>query len=368
MERLGNLTRRMYGERTFIRAGLALAMAKGAQSDAAEFARHMANGPWSDTPNISKTVREAHETAAQIGMVLKSVVPPTDLGSNWITDASVPFVEAIRRESVPGRLLSLGARRLPFASQAGNARLVGVGAAWRKSGEPIIVVETEFEGVALQALGIGGMIVATREFIELATEDASSSDTLDALLRGAVIQALDDVFASTDAAVADTSPAGVLRNVQTVSSSGATVAAIAADFNDAVQALTAAGISLRSVVAILSPEAATYLRMLKLTDASGDTIGGLPIIDTAPSGTVALIAAEYLGIAMADVVDLRASGDGTVQMSTAPDGTATNVVSLWQKNLRAIRATIFADFALVGPANSSGTKFAAVSITGAGWA
>jgi hypothetical protein len=356
----------MYGDRAFIRTALSLAMTKGATTDARAFASAMIAGPWNDTPDVIDAIGRTGEHEVQ--RLVKSVVDVTDLDSTPAAAASTPFVEGVRRESIPGRLLELGARRLPFRENAGNARIVGVGAAWRTAGDPIVVVESAFENVSLPALGVGGMIVATSEFIELATRDASAADTIDALLRGAAVTAVDDVFASTDAAVADTSPAGVLRNVQTVAASGATVAAIANDVNDAVQALTAAGVSLRSVVAIMSPEAAPYLRLLKLADASGETLAGMPIVDTAPSGTFALIATEFLAIAMADVAAIQASGEGTVQLRTDPDGTATNVVSLWQKNLRALRTTLFMNWELVGPEDSSGNKLAAVSITGATYA
>jgi hypothetical protein len=364
MERLGDLTRRMYGDRAFIRTALALGLAKGSRTDARAFAAHMARGQWSDTPDVPDAVGEVNDFS--IRTALKTVVPVTDLGVASV--ATMPFAEGVRRETIPGRLLtSYGARKLPFIESAGNARIVGVGAAWRKAGDAIIVAESEFDDSSLEMLGVGGMIVATKEYIEFATRDTSAADTLDAMLRGQTYQAVDTVFASNDAAVADESPAGVLRGASTISSTGATPTAIAADFGNAVQRMTSGGVSMRSVAVLSSPEAATYLRLLKITDASGQTLAGLPIIDTAPSGTLALIATEFLGIAMADLAAVEANGEGTVQMRTDPDGTATNVVSLWQKNLIAIRTTAYVNWTLVGNEDSNG-KFAAVSIVGAAFA
>jgi hypothetical protein len=182
----------------------------------------------------------------------------------------------------------------------------------------------------------------------------------------------DDVFASDAAAVPGISPTGIFNACQTVSSSGATATAIASDVGDAIALQV--GVDVASNVVIMSPQARTFLRLLKVMDADG-TLAGMPIIDTAPSGIFAIVACSHIGIAMDDTVRLAVSTDGDVEMTDTPSGSSvtptassSQKVSLFTTGAIAFRVGLHSDWVITGAEDSAGAKYAVVQIADASYA
>jgi hypothetical protein len=267
-----------------------------------------------------------------------------------------------------------GARRLGFVSPVGMAQILGAGASWRRDGKAIRVAPVSFARVALHRRSVAAIVVVSREFATLAVNDDTAAETLSAVARDAVRRELDSVFCGTAAAVTNTQPAGIGYAAQTVASSGATASAIAADVRSMVAKMVGGDVSIRSAVWIVSAEAYSLLASLKVLDANGTTLAGRPVVSDAPSGTFLLVATDFLGYATDDQIAIARSTSGTIELDSAPTGdlatptaASASMVSLFQADAVAVRASLNVDWTLVGPDDSDG-QYAAVRLTGASYA
>jgi HK97 family phage major capsid protein len=145
------------------------------------------------------------------------------------------------------------------------------------------------------------------------------------------------------AAIADIIAAGTSS-----ATSGPTVAQLAADIKTALTAISIGQQSrlywvLNATLAVsLAARVAGSTGNWDLTP-SGGTLAGIPVVvsDAVPSGDLVLVDASRFA-AFSDVVQLAASQEALVQMSTTPDSPAvasTVMVSLFQQNMTALRAT-----------------------------
>ena len=216
--------------------------------------------------------------------------------------------------------------------------------------------------------------MASNEFVKYATIDNSAADMLSKLLIDDLRKKHDPVFTGANAAIAGQQPAGIAYNAVPIASTGATAAATITDTRSMIAAQVDGVGSARDGLFISSTEAYSFLAMLKVLDADGRTLGGLPIISGAPSGTFLLLDASSLSYAVDDAARVRVSTSGTVEMSDAPTGNtitptaATNsIISLFQDECTAFLASISSDWALDDAhADSSGNP-ACIQLTGATW-
>lgn len=344
--------------KSFDRTLVSIALAKGLIG-AEDFAAAQCRGPWADTPDVPGLLAPAKDAFLYRS---KAAVDPISMDAQW-TNAAATFLEPIRAEAIVGRLLPF-ARRQPRSAGA-LERIVGAGAAWTAEGSRIPVSTQDFEFVTLPTLKVSGLVVATNDFIELAARDDQAAAQLANDLRGAVVEQLDTTFASADAAVAGTSPAGIALSATTVASTGSTVAQISADLRSMIAVLTGAGVSLRSAHWVMSEPAWALYRLLKVAD-DGGTLAGLPVIaSSGAAGRVMLLAAEHLSIMFGDVVTIQASGEGDIELSDAPSSGAT--VNMFATNSVATRTLVYCNWSVGGPSDSGGSR-AVASLTGASYA
>jgi hypothetical protein len=130
------------------------------------------------------------------------------------------------------------------------------------------------------------------------------------------------------------------------------------------------GSSLAAPLWLLSPKANAYLRLLRMVADNG-TLGGFPVYSSAGINGVTLLASDRVALSLGDAVSIGVSDHGDVEMADDPTHdsvtpTETTLVSLWQTDSRAIRATAFANWSLVAPADSNGSHGVA-TLTGATW-
>ena len=350
-----------FSRRVFARTLTAVGMGRGEVTGARSFAEgQVRRGAWRDTPAVG----DAIEPASDHFMVSKAAVGAIALDASWQTPAAT-FVEDARAEAIIGRLPGL--RRLPFRSSA-LLKISGVGAAWVSGGKPIPCFSSEFEPLDLRPLELGSMIVATSDFIEFAGRNDTAAQALADDLRGAVVEKLDATFAGSDAAVAGESPAGLASVATTVSSSGSTVAQIANDITAMLAVVTGAGLSLRTAAWVMSHEAAAFLRLVKIADASGESLAGRPIIESnGARGSLLLAVGERIAVAMPNVVSVAASREGAVEMRDDPSDTSPELISLFQTGSVALRAVLFADWQVRGELDTSGASPVVVALSGASW-
>lgn len=259
-----------------------------------------------------------------------------------LQEVHADFLAAVRARSLVGRLLPR-LRKLPPKTPT-IRQTGGTSAAWVPEGKAIPLTAGTFTVDApLQALKVAAIAATTKELAR-----AGIADTLigDDLIR-ACAAAIDGKFASTDAAVPDTSPAGIFSGASAGASAGPGADGARADV-DALLAALAGNIDGAAFIA--STRSAAQLAMLDLAvlNPSGEsTLAGLPLFfcDAVPAvlGLVDCTRIELVGF---DEATLSVAMEGTLQMDTAPTGTsigtpvATQQVSLWQTGTVGLRGEI----------------------------
>lgn len=129
------------------------------------------------------------------------------------------------------------------------------------------------------------------------------------------------------------------------SSSGMSAAQFSSDLANALDALEYG--SDARLFLVLSPEAAKTVAFLRDANGTvypgltvnGGTIAGIRVVVSSAVGNNAILFDASQICANSDTITLDASEQATLQLSDAPTDAATNLTSLWQANLRAIRAT-----------------------------
>ena len=262
-----------------------------------------------------------------------------------LQEVHADFLAAVRARSLVGRLLPRLRRlppRTPTIRQTG-----GTSATWVPEGASIPLTAGTFaKDVQLQVLKVAGIAATTREMAR-----AGIADTLigDDLIR-ACAAAVDAKFASTDAAVTDTSPAGVFNGASAGSSAGHGADGARADVDALLAALVG---NIDSAVFITNTRSAAQLAMLDLAvlNPSGEsTLAGLPLYfsDAVPA-VLGLVDAARIELVGFDAAELDVSHEGTLVMDTAPDSSSTTPkaatqVSLWQTGTVGLSGEIFVNW------------------------
>jgi HK97 family phage major capsid protein len=195
-----------------------------------------------------------------------------------------------------------------------------------------------------------GIIVLSEELVKL------SSPSAEGLVREEMIagmaQFLDTQFVDPAVAVAaNVSPASITNGAATIASSGVTGAAAKVDLASRVGVFAAANIPLDGSVWLMNDGNAFGIAMsvnalgqplFPSMTAQGGTLFGMPVIVSNNVGLrVVLVHAPSILFADEGGVRIDASREATIQLDSAPTDTvdATTVyVSLWQRNLLALRA------------------------------
>jgi len=326
MQRLSDYTDRIE-RREFVRGMLARAWA-GWEPDKGD-AVTRAIQLWPDEPQIADALR-IESKAAVGGIELDTSVPA----------AASSFAKSAFAATVLGRLP--GGRREPFQDSVLFGRIIGTGGSWRKPGAAVPITKASVGRASLVRHNTDAALVASNEFVKYATIDNSAADMLSKLLIDDLRKKHDPVFTGANAAIAGQQPAGIAYNAVPIASTGATAAATITDTRSMIAAQVDGVGSARDGLFISSTEAYSFLAMLKVLDADGRTLGGLPIISGAPSGTFLLLDASSLSYAVDDAARVRVSTSGTVEMSDAPTGnTITPTAATNSNNPRVRRNTGF---------------------------
>jgi hypothetical protein len=265
---------------------------------------------------ISYAKRRWGATAAPAA-VLKSAESAMT-ADDWLgsegTSAAVEFFAAAHERSIAGRLLGL--RRVPLRTRC-LSMASGVTASWVQEGNAIPVSRSALDFEALAPLKVAAICVTTKDAIE-ATDNLAEIALRNDLVR-ATVDAVDAAFIDPGSAgTADVKPASV--------TSGATVA------DDVDAAFDSFAGDLSAAYIILNPKTAARLSGADnpALGARGGEFRGVPAVTSrqASPGLLTLIDPTQLAYG-GDGGEVRASRDGTVEMSDTPDGAAEQV-SLFQ--------------------------------------
>ncbi len=276
------------------------------------------------------------------------------------------FVEYLRARSILG-LIGDRFRRLPFDTPVLVQATGGTGK-WVKEGAAKPLTKWTYSLKRLRQLKVAAIAAATKESLGRASVAA---DTLlrDELAR-AVNAAIDGTLVSTDAAVQDESPAGLLNGVTPVSLIGdGTIAGIRCDIATYLNELVTNNLTVAGAIWIMSEATAVQLSLVVNEvgqqafpgmGPTGGTLAGLPVfasqyvVDDSNGPIVMLIKSDdiYLGdeggiqVSMSDQATLIMD-DAPVMNSTTPTGVTTSsqqFVNLWQTNSVAFLVERFINF------------------------
>ncbi|MDG9890569.1 phage major capsid protein [Pseudomonas juntendi] len=333
----------------FTRFAIALARSKGNLMQAVEVAK----GWEESTPEVVTVLKAA--------VVAGTTTDPAWAGPlvEYQTMAS-EFIELLRPQTIIGKIQGL--RRVPFNIKM-PGQTSGSSVGWVGEGKPKPVSALAFDTTTLRFTKAAGIVVLTDELVRFSNPSAEALVQTD--LTASMAQFLDVAFVDPAvAAVADVSPASVTNGVTPIVASGTTADALKADVKRLFATFLAANMTPAGAVWIMTPTMALTISMMTNAlgqpefpdiDMNGGVFMGLPVIvsesvpanpgsgDPLTGAGQRLILAKASEILLADDggVTIDVSREASLQMDSAPTAGATELVSLWQNNMVALRAERF---------------------------
>jgi len=333
---------------------MALTRAKGNPFEAAQIAAR-----WKDSPRVEMVLKAASEagTTTDADWASKLV--------DYVTMAD-EFIELLRPMTILGKFGNggiPGLRRVPFnirmASQTGGGTYnwVGEGAA-----KP--VGELAIGEVTLKWAKAAGIIVVTDELMRMSTPSVEAIVRQDML--SGMAQFSDGQFINPAiAAVTDVSPASITNGAtNVVPASGTDAEALRTDIGTLLGAMFAANLTPTSGVWVMSNRQALRMSLMRNPlgakefpdmTATGGILEGFPVIaseavpDDSDGGIVVFVNANDIFFSDDGPVTIDASREASLQMNTTPDNPSTAstvLVSLWQRNLIALKAERYMNWKL----------------------
>ena len=353
----------------FARYVLCMAEARGNKHIAAELARKH----YPDDARIANF--------AEMPSEVKAAVPAAYTGDSggWAEDIAQAntiaseFIEFLRPMTIIDQVADR-MRRVPFNVQV-SRMTTGQNGYWTGEALPTPLTSGVFDTVTMGKTKVASISVLSKEqmrFSNISAETAIRDD-----LARAVAAKMDTTFVSTDAAVANVSPAGLLNGLTAISANGSGAAAdVRSDLQDLFAPFSAANISRRNLILLTNEDLHIALMLLRtegrreFPDVTGDggTVEGFPIMSSNHVGAGDVIMLDPSSILLADDgdIDIDITDQASLEMldgSLTQDGTAgtgASLVSLWQNGLVGIKAERFVNFV-------KGRAAAVAYIGAAGW-
>lgn len=332
----------------FARHVMALAACNGNKSEAADYAKRM----WGDAASeISSGLRDGLMTRA-------AVAAGTTTAATWAlplvrVNYLDEFLEFLRPATLLGRIQGL--REVPFDISL-PTQTAGGTYSWVGEGSAKPVTAPAFGTITMGHAKAAGIIVLTKELVR--SSAPSAQEVVRQELKDGMQQYLDTQFIdSTVAAVAGVSPASITNGVAGTASAGATEANMRTDLKVLLGAFATANLSLAGVTLLMSENSALGLSLITNAvgvsafpniTASGGSLIGYPVVISNTVGNQ-IVAVHAPSILYADDgLEIDMSDQVSLQMDSAPSNPSdatTVMVSMWQRNLIALRAERFINWA-----------------------
>jgi len=250
-----------------------------------------------------------------------------------------------------------GLRRVPFNIKVPRQTSVA-SVSWVGEAAPKPLSAFALDTVTLGYYKIAGIVALTEEIIKF------SSPAAEAMVRdelaNAIVTLMDHDFIDPEkAAVAGISPASITNGVTPITPSGTNGDALRADLGALLQVYAAANMSVQGLVLVMTSQQAIRISLMRTPlgtteftgmSPSGGALEGIPVITSEnivsqgspPTGSL-IVAINAPEILLADdgAVSVDMSREASLQMDSAPDSpptASTIMVSLWQRNMVALRA------------------------------
>jgi len=308
--------------------------------------RDIARRRWPGSPSL-------HEAIERKAAVSAMTPGSAGAGQEFIsTELARDFIEAIRPFSVIDRLTA--ARRVPFVFPVPGESAAGFGGGWFGEGSAVPAGTTTSTNFTLPRTTAGVILVRSGELKDLTTP-AHEIALRDAMTRATWAYLNQQFLDPSVTKVDNVTPASITSGATEVTSTGATGAAIKADFRNM---LDAANSDLTSPIWIMRRRDAIYLAGLEGADGgllfpnAPREILGIPTLLTsavpATAGSpaedryVVLLDQESVLLADNGRLNVSVSTRATMEMRYDPQansktGNSTSVVSLFQTSSYAVK-------------------------------
>ncbi|HYG05329.1 MAG TPA: phage major capsid protein [Stenotrophomonas sp.] len=336
----------------FARVARCLAVGFLKHQDPVQIARSM----YPSDDRVSREVTKAAVPAA-------NTLSPTWAGNTIIEGGGsfADFVDYMTPRTVFGQISSRF-RRLPFDAPV-LVQGSGGTAQWVKEGEAKPLTQWTYTRTKLTPLKVAAIAVATQEML-MRTSVAGDEFLRDELAR-AVGRRFDATLVSSDAAVSDESPAGLLFGTDPIVLTGSgNVQGVRCDIAQFLKALIGDSLTVQGAFWIMPETVAVDLSLATNESGApafpgvtptGGTLAGLPVftsqyVPTDTSGSVvALVKGDEVFLGDEGGIQVAVSTEATLQMDTEPTQnsitpTATQGVSMFQTNSVAIRVERFVNW------------------------
>lgn len=299
---------------------------------------------------LAQSLAETHykDDAVVNGIVKAAVSAGTTTVAAWAGNLIYPeqyagdFIELLYPKTILGRL---DLRKVPFNVRI-SSQTQGTSTGWVGEAQPAPVTSAGFDKVFLTWAKAYGLAVLSDELIKFsnpAAEALVQADLLKAMAKG-----LDLSFLSSNAAVANVSPAGMLNGVTAVAASGNDALSLIADIQKLDAPLIAANIDLSGAYLLMSPARARAIGAMRnalgnkyfpdLT-AEGGTLEGYPVLTSNNLGNViVLIVPDEIYLSEDAGPEIDISTEASIIMDSNPAGATTaQPVSMFQNNMVAVK-------------------------------
>ncbi|CAJ0873090.1 hypothetical protein R6138_01898 [Ralstonia thomasii] len=301
--------------------------------------------------SLAKSLAETHykDDAVVNGIVKAAVSAGTTTVSAWAGNLIYPeqyagdFIELLYPKTILGRL---NLRKAPFNVRI-SSQTQGTSTGWVGEAQPAAVTSAGFDKIFLtwaKAYGIAVMSDELIRFSNPAAEALVQADMLKALAKG-----LDLSFLSTNAAVANVSPAGMLNGVTAVTASGNDALSLIADIQKLDAPLIAGNVDLSGAYLLMSPARARAIGAMRNAlgvkyfpdiDKDGGTLEGYPVLtsNNLSGNVIVLIVPDEIYLSEDAGPDLDISTEASIIMDSNPAGAGTaQPVSMFQNNMVAVK-------------------------------
>lgn len=269
------------------------------------------------------------------------------------------FAELLRPATIIGRIPGL--TRVPFNVKI-NRETTAASVGWVGEAAVKPVSAMAFDQISLTFNKVAGIVPVTEELFRF------SSPAIEGLIRqsliGSISQLLDsDLLDPTKAEVVGVSPASLTNGVTPIAATGTNADALRADLGSLIAAYIALNMNLSGLVIVMTATQAMRLAMMRNTlgqrefeglSREGGTLEGIPVVVSenmvttggSPADGSMIVAINAPEILLADDggVNVDMSREASLQMDTSPDSpttASTVLVSLWQRNMIALKAERF---------------------------
>lgn len=325
---------------SFTRYAMALAASKGNLT----VAERIAETKFKDTPEVAMTIK----AATQEGTTSDSTWAAPLVYAN---DMAGEFIELLRAETILGRLPAL--RKVPFNIRMAR-QTAGTTGTFVGEGLPTPVKELAMDTVTLPYAKCSTICVISSELARFSDPQAEARVRMD-LIEG-ISEYLDKrLIDPAYPGVSGVSPASLTNGVTATQSTGATVAALDANWRTVMASFASTNQKMSNLIVVMSPGQAIRFSMMRTNQdiplfpqmgMNGGVMYGLPVItsnNVVPSGSPGdeqIIFIDQGEVLLADdgQISLDVSAEASLEFNDAPAGGATSLRSLWQNGLVGVKA------------------------------